>query len=55
MLSNMVQPRKPDTPAIGALQAPPPIVTQLTLVEFEARNSNYQEEKKEIVMLVLLK
>ena len=35
MLSNMVQTCKPGKAATGALQGPPPVVTQVTLVAFE--------------------
>ena len=35
MLSKMVQTCKPGKAATGALQGPPPVVTQVTLVAFE--------------------
>jgi hypothetical protein len=35
ILSNMVQSCKPGKAATGALQGPPPVVTQVTLVAFE--------------------
>ena len=46
MLSNMVQTCKPGKAATGALQGPPPIVTQLTLVAFEATGDPGLEPKK---------
>ena len=46
MLSKMVPTCKPGTSATGALQGPPPIVTQLTLVAFEARGDPGLQPKK---------
>ena len=46
MLSNMVQTCKPGTAATGALQDPPPNVTQLTLVAFEASGDSGLQSKK---------
>ena len=46
MLSNMVQTCKPSTAATGALQGPPPIVTQSALVAFEARGDSGLQPKK---------
>ena len=46
MLSNMVPTCKPGTAATGALQDPPPNVTQLTLVAFEARGDSGLQPKK---------
>jgi hypothetical protein len=46
MLSNMVPTCKPGTAATGALQDPPPNVTQVTLVAFEARGDLGLQPKK---------
>ena len=48
MLSNMVQTCKPGTAATGALQGPLPIVTQLTLVAFEAGDDSGLQSKRKM-------
>ena len=46
MLSNMVQTCKPATAATGMLQAPLPVVTQLTFVAFEAAGESGIQPKQ---------
>ena len=46
MLSKMLPSCKPGKAATGALQGPPPVVTQVTLVAFEARSDSGLQPKK---------